>query len=114
MNRPRKTRMDANQKKESAEWPFGPRSGQGSPTLGANEVRLGETISSCLAAPNQNPVDTNGKPNRMELPLLQAFLAIDGPAGRRYSAYIISPVASVAGREAGSNGSASAFSGRAA
>ena len=46
--------------------------------------------------------------------ILQAFLAVDGPAGCRYIICIISPVASVAGREAGSSGSASAFSGRTA
>ena len=44
--------------------------------------------------------------------ILQAFLAIDGATGCRYIIDIISPVASVAGREAGSNESASAFSGR--
>lgn len=50
----------------------------------------------------------------MKYLILQGFLAVDEPAGCRYSIPIISPVASVAGREAGSNESASAFSGRAA
>jgi hypothetical protein len=40
------------------------------------------------------------------------FSGVDGFAIRRYIISIISPVASVAGREAGLSGSASAFSGR--
>ena len=43
-----------------------------------------------------------------------AFFAIDGIESRRYIICIISPVASVAGREAGSLESASAFSRRSA
>lgn len=42
------------------------------------------------------------------------FFAIDGVESRRYVNCIISSVASVTEREAGSNESASAFSGRAA
>jgi hypothetical protein len=40
------------------------------------------------------------------------FYSVDGFVIRRYIICIISPVASVAGREAGSNESASAFSGK--
>ena len=46
--------------------------------------------------------------------ILLGFSGVDEFVNGRYIIYIISPVASVAGREAGSKGSASAFSGRAA
>jgi len=49
----------------------------------------------------------------MKHPIFQAFFGVDEPAARRYVISIISPVASVAGREAGSSESASAFLGRA-
>jgi hypothetical protein len=42
------------------------------------------------------------------------FFSIDARKARRYIVHVISPDASAAGREAGSNGSASAFSRRAA
>jgi hypothetical protein len=48
----------------------------------------------------------------MKTSAFSRFLGVDGVETRRYIICIISPVASVAGREAGSNGSASAFSGR--
>jgi len=84
------------------------------PNTRRKEVRLVEPLSSCLAAPDQNHIDNSGRTNRLKHLISQGFLAIDEAASRRYIICIISPVASVAGREAGSNESASAFSGRAA
>ena len=54
----------------------------------------------------------DGRRHRMKRLIFSAFLAIDRSEVRRYISCIISPDASVAGREAGSFGSASAFFGR--
>lgn len=50
----------------------------------------------------------------MKHPIFPAFFTVDGSEACRYIICIISPVASVAGREAGSLESASAFSRRSA